>query len=79
VATTPKSDEPRYCNKNAATPRATNFTYQPIEGSEIVASIMGITTQFELWLETPFPFGVVAPIGDDETNFAIYFMIMWMG
>jgi len=25
----PKSDEPRYCNNNATTPRATNFTYQP--------------------------------------------------
>ena len=23
------SDEPRYCNNNAATPRATSFTYQP--------------------------------------------------
>lgn len=22
-------DEPRYCNNNATTPRATNFTYQP--------------------------------------------------
>jgi len=22
-------DEPRYCNKNVATPRATSFTYQP--------------------------------------------------
>jgi len=28
-ATTPKSDEPRYCSKNVVTPRATNFTYQP--------------------------------------------------
>ena len=24
-----KSDEPGYCNKNVATPRATSFTYQP--------------------------------------------------
>lgn len=28
LATTPKSDEPRYCNKNAANPKATNFNYQ---------------------------------------------------
>ena len=26
--TTPKSDEPRYCNKNAATSKAINFNYQ---------------------------------------------------
>jgi len=25
----PKSNEPRYCRKNVATPKATNFTYQP--------------------------------------------------
>ena len=25
----PKSDEPQYCNKNAATPKATKFNYQP--------------------------------------------------
>ena len=24
-----RTGEPRYCNKNAATPRATSFTYQP--------------------------------------------------
>ena len=27
--TVPKSDVPRYCNKNVATPNATNFNYQP--------------------------------------------------
>ena len=25
----PKSDEPQYCNKNFATPKATNLNYQP--------------------------------------------------
>ena len=28
-ATVLKSDEPRYCNKNVATPKAINFNYQP--------------------------------------------------
>ena len=28
-ATTQKSDEPQYCNKNVATPKATDFNYQP--------------------------------------------------
>ncbi len=28
-ATTPKSDEPQYCNKNATTPKDTNLNYQP--------------------------------------------------
>ena len=28
LATAPKSDEPQYCIKNAATPKATNFNYQ---------------------------------------------------
>ena len=30
LATVSKSDEPLYCNKNAATPKATNFNYQPM-------------------------------------------------
>ena len=25
----PRSDKPQYCNKNAATPKATNLNYQP--------------------------------------------------
>jgi len=28
METTPKSDEPQYCNKNVATPKANNFNYQ---------------------------------------------------
>ena len=28
-AMVPKSDEPKYCNKNAATPKATNLNYHP--------------------------------------------------
>jgi len=27
--TVPKSDEPRYCNKNVATPKAINLNYKP--------------------------------------------------
>ena len=29
LTTAPKSDVPRYCNKNVATPKATDFNYQP--------------------------------------------------
>jgi len=39
-ATTPKSDEPRYCNKNAATPKATDFNYQP----RVRTNLRGIDT-----------------------------------
>ena len=28
-AIVPKSDEPQYCNKNVANPKATDFNYQP--------------------------------------------------
>ncbi|MCY6488292.1 hypothetical protein, partial [Actinobacillus pleuropneumoniae] len=28
LTTAPKSDEPQYCSKNVATPKATNFNYQ---------------------------------------------------
>jgi len=28
-ATTPKSDEPQYCDKNVVTPKATDINYQP--------------------------------------------------
>ena len=30
IATMPKSDEHRYCNKNVVTPKATDFNYQPV-------------------------------------------------
>ena len=29
LAMAPKSDEPQYCNKNVATPKAIKFNYQP--------------------------------------------------
>ena len=35
-----KSDEPRYCNKNAAIPKATDFNYQP----EVHINLRGIHT-----------------------------------
>ena len=40
LATMPKSDEPLYCNKNVATPKATNFNYQP----EVHTNLRGIIT-----------------------------------
>jgi len=33
-------DEPRYCNKNVATPKATDFNYQP----EVRTNLGGIDT-----------------------------------
>jgi len=38
--TMPKSDEPWYCNKNAATPKHTNFKYQP----RVRTKLRGINT-----------------------------------
>ena len=40
LETAPKSDEPQYCNKNATTPKATNFNYQP----EVCTKLRGIDT-----------------------------------
>ena len=40
LAMAPKSDEPRYCNKNAGTPNATDFNYQP----EVRTNLRGIDT-----------------------------------
>ena len=39
-ATTPKSDEPRYCNKNVATPKAIDFNYQ----CKVRTNLRGINT-----------------------------------
>ena len=39
-ATVPKRDEPRYCNKNVATPKATDFNYQP----SVRTNLRGIST-----------------------------------
>ena len=36
----PKSDEPWYCNKNVATPKATDFNYQP----DVRTKLRGIDT-----------------------------------
>jgi len=40
LAMMPKSDVPRYCNKNVATPKATDFTYQP----RVRTNLRGIDT-----------------------------------
>ena len=33
-------DEPRYCNKNVATPRATSFTYQPRVRTNVKVNVL---------------------------------------
>ena len=43
----PKSDKPRYCNKNDATPKATSFNYQPgvhtkLRGIDIVCATYNV-------------------------------------
>jgi len=40
ITTVPKSDEPQYCSKNVATPKATDFNYQPV----VCTNIRGINT-----------------------------------
>ena len=40
--TVPKSDDTQYCNKNVATPKATNFNYQP----EVCTNLRGIDSIF---------------------------------
>ena len=40
LAMPPKSNEPSYCNKNATTPNAINFNYQP----RVRKNLRGIST-----------------------------------
>ena len=42
LETTPKNYEPQYCNKNVATPKATDFNYQP----GVHTNLRGIRTIF---------------------------------
>lgn len=40
LVTVPKSDKPQYCNKNVATPKATNLNYQPM----VCTNLRGVNT-----------------------------------
>ena len=51
LETMPKSDKPQYCNKNAATPKATDFSYQPrvhtnLRGIKIICASYNVSFLF---------------------------------
>jgi len=50
-----------------------------VEASKSVAKTWGKATWSGPWLLAPFPFGVVAPTGDNGTSFQKEILIVLMG